>query len=191
MQALAGTCRPSRAISCLSVTQSLRHAENAREKGYRRMTQWGEGGEGRLSYSALEGGVGRTLQLYLARAAAAAAAARCQPVTPSVHRARNKQESGCTCRALPAKYPYQLPPFNSPAKPRRRSVQTRKPRGSSASTAGGGCGATRAWLCGRHLCLSAASASALDASCNSCAHESKNEDASPFDCEILFSGLFV
>jgi hypothetical protein len=111
----------------------------------------GRGGEGRLSYSALEGGVGRTLQLYLARAAAAAAAARCQPVTPSVHRARNKQESGCTCRALPAKYPYQLPPFNSPAKPRRRSVQTRKPRGSSASVRRGG-GATRGCVAGIYVC---------------------------------------
>jgi len=52
----------------------------------------GRGGEGRLSYSALEGGVGRTLQLYLARAAAAAAAARCQPVTPvSTVRATNRK----------------------------------------------------------------------------------------------------
>ena len=107
----------------------------------------GRGGEGRLSYSALEGGVGRTLQLYLARAASAAAAApRCQPVTPSVHRARNKQESGCIYRALPAKHPYQLPPFNSPSRKTTPKIGTNTKASVVVCLYVWRC---NAWLCGR------------------------------------------
>ena len=109
----------------------------------------GRGGEGRLSYSALEGGVGRTLQLYLARAAAAAAAARCQPVTPSVHRARNKQESGCIYRALPAKHPYQLPPFNSPSR------KTTPKIGTNTKASGVVCLCTAGWRCNARGCVAA------------------------------------
>ena len=112
----------------------------------------GRGGEGRLSYSALEGGVGRTLQLYLARAAAAAAAARCQPVTPSVHRARNKQESGCIYRALPAKHPYQLPPFNSPSRKTTPKIGTNTKASGVVCLCTAGGGATRGCVAGIYVC---------------------------------------
>jgi hypothetical protein len=118
----------------------------------------GRGGEGRLSYSALEGGVGRTLQLYLARAAAAAAAA---PV--STVRATNRKAV-----VFIAHFLRNTPTSCHPSTPPQNHAEDRykhESLGGRLPLYGGW--RCNAWLCGRHLCLSAASASALEASCNS------------------------